>query len=338
MSDITVKLLKLISEDKTLNEISEILKLSQKQIFNYLTMIKNRGYDFNRHYFHDGNIKYSFIHQYSKPLNKEIIFSKGVTKLHAIVISDTHIGSNFERLDLLNEVYEYCSKNSINIIFHCGDIIDNDVYECKINKESRVEYLLKNYPYDKNILTFAILGNHDLGPLTEFGQNLMLLLNNYRHDIIALGYLVENLNLQQDAITLYHPFHKNSFISKRCSDSKLILQGHSHIYKIEGNIKEKNPIRVLVPSLSDISVYKESFPSILDLEIELKDENISVITIRQLIYLNKNFTPINVATYDLDNIDQTNELYNQDIEKNLVLKKQTADLSQIDKFNARWSK
>ena len=36
MSDITVKLLKLISEDKTLNEISEILKLSQKQIFNYL--------------------------------------------------------------------------------------------------------------------------------------------------------------------------------------------------------------------------------------------------------------------------------------------------------------
>ena len=117
MSDITVKLLKLISEDKTLNEISEILKLSQKQIFNYLTMIKNRGYDFNRHYFHDGNIKYSFIHQYGKPLNKEIIFSKGVTKLHAIVISDTHIGSNFERLDLLNEVYEYCSKNSINIIF-----------------------------------------------------------------------------------------------------------------------------------------------------------------------------------------------------------------------------
>ena len=319
-------------------EISEILKLSQKQIFNYLTMIKNIGYDFNRHYFHDGNIKYSFIHQYSKPQNKEIIFSKGVTKLHAIVISDTHIGSNFERLDLLNEVYEDCSKNSINIIFHCGDIIDNYEYECKINKESRVEYLLKNYPYDKNILTFAILGNHDLGPLTEFGQNLMLLLNNYRHDIIALGYLVENLNLQQDAITLYHPFHKNSFISKRCSDSKLILQGHSHIYKIEGNIKEENPIRVLVPSLSDISVYKESFPSILDLEIELKDENISVITIRQLIYLNKKFTPINVATYDLDNIDQTNELYNQDIEKNLVLKKQTADLSQIDKFNARWSK
>lgn len=330
MSNITLELLKLISEDKTLNEISEVLKLSPKQIFNYLTMLKNRGYDFNRRYFHDGNIKYSFIHQYNQSINNEIMFSKEISKLHAIAISDTHIGSKFERLDLINEVYEYCSKNSINIIFHCGDIIDNYVDECKINRESRVEYLLKNYPYDKNILTFAILGNHDLGPLTEFGQNLMLLLNNYRHDIITLGYLVENLNLQQDAITLYHPFHKNSFIPRRCSNSKLILQGHSHIYKIEGSIKEENPIKVLVPSLSDISVYEESFPSILDLEIELKDENISVITIRQLIYLNNTFTPINMATYDLDNIDQTKELYDQDREKNLVLKKQTADLSKID--------
>lgn len=110
----------------------------------------------------------------------------------------------------------------------------------------------------------------------------------------------------------------------------MILQGHSHIYKIEGSIKEENPIRVLVLSLCDISVYEESFQSILDLEIELKDDNISIITIRQLIYLNNTFTPINLATYDLDNIDQTKELYDQDREKNLVLKKQTADLSKID--------
>ena len=39
-----------------------------------------------------------------------------------------------------------------------------------------------------------------------------------------------------------------------------------------------------------------------------------------------------------ENFCQINEIYNQDREKNLVLKKQTADLSQIDKFNARWSK
>ena len=46
MSDLTIQLLKLINEGKTLNEISETLNISHKRIFNHLTMIKNSGYDF----------------------------------------------------------------------------------------------------------------------------------------------------------------------------------------------------------------------------------------------------------------------------------------------------
>lgn len=51
MSDLTIQLLRLINEGKTLNEISEILNISHKKIFNYLTMIKNTGYDFKRNYY-----------------------------------------------------------------------------------------------------------------------------------------------------------------------------------------------------------------------------------------------------------------------------------------------
>ena len=39
MSDLTIQLLRLINEGKTLNEISEILNISHKKIFNYLTML-----------------------------------------------------------------------------------------------------------------------------------------------------------------------------------------------------------------------------------------------------------------------------------------------------------
>mgnify|MGYP000316194139 CR=1 len=35
MSDLTIQLLRLINEGKTLNEISEILNISHKKIFNY---------------------------------------------------------------------------------------------------------------------------------------------------------------------------------------------------------------------------------------------------------------------------------------------------------------
>ena len=47
MSDSTRKLLQLISEGKTLNEISLSLGISHKQLFNYLTLIRNKGFDFD---------------------------------------------------------------------------------------------------------------------------------------------------------------------------------------------------------------------------------------------------------------------------------------------------
>lgn len=333
MSDIMKEIIRLINNKKTLNEISQITNLTPKEIANYLLMIKNRGYEFNRIYYSDGNIRYSQNHQYNKPACNEIILTNN-TSLHALAISDTHIGSNRERLDLLNEAYEYATKNNINIIFHCGDMLDNNEEE-KIPREDRVEYLLKNYPYDKNVITFAVLGNHDLGPLTERGQNIKKLINNYRHDIKVLNYLSGILNVSEDQITLYHPFNENSFISKYHEDASLILQGHSHLYQTRTNKLKTNQIRINVPTLSDILVYEESYPSMLDLEIQLVNNKIEIIEVRQLIYVDNKFRTVNLTIHNLSN---QIALENNKAAKKLVLEKQTPSSSQIEKFNNKWNK
>ena len=51
MNDTTMKLLNLINEGKTVNEISETLKLSNKAIFCRLNMLRNAGYNFKRLYY-----------------------------------------------------------------------------------------------------------------------------------------------------------------------------------------------------------------------------------------------------------------------------------------------
>lgn len=327
MSDIMKEIIRLINEDKTLNEISQTTNLSPKEIANYLLMIKNRGYEFNRMYYSDGNIRYKQNHNYNNISNNGIILTNS-TSLHALAISDTHIGSNKERLDLLNEAYNYAVKNNINIIFHCGDILDNSKEE-KINREDRVEYLLKNYPYDKNIITFAVLGNHDLGPLTEMGQDIKKLINNYRHDIKVLNYLSGVLNISEDQITLYHPFNGNSFVSKYHEKASLFLQGHSHLYQVKVN--ENNKLCINVPSLSDILVYEESYPSMLDLEIELVNNKIEIVRIRQLIYIDNQYRMVNLAVHNLTNPNEV-----EMSAKKLVLERQSSN--QIDKFNSRWNK
>ena len=44
MSETTLKLLELIKEGKKLNEICTELNKTPKQIFNHLTLLKNKGY------------------------------------------------------------------------------------------------------------------------------------------------------------------------------------------------------------------------------------------------------------------------------------------------------
>ena len=98
MNDTTMKLLNLINEGKTVNEISEILKLSNKAIFCRLNMLRNAGYNFKRLYYSDGNIVYSNgadMAWYNERSNGTNLITKG-NEIDAIVISDIHFGSDYE--------------------------------------------------------------------------------------------------------------------------------------------------------------------------------------------------------------------------------------------------
>ena len=123
----------------------------------------------------------------SKKISVDIITKEQDNKFTALVISDIHLGGGFERLDLLDKIYDYCVKNGIHIIINCGDLIDGtfSLTEKKISSTlEQVDYLLKKYPFDKSILNFALLGDHDYSVLHETGQDLMITLSSYRQDIV----------------------------------------------------------------------------------------------------------------------------------------------------------
>ena len=58
MIDSTRKLLDLINQGKTASEISSEMGISNRQLFNRLTMIRNKGFDFDRKYYDTGDIIY----------------------------------------------------------------------------------------------------------------------------------------------------------------------------------------------------------------------------------------------------------------------------------------
>ncbi|HIU40570.1 MAG TPA: metallophosphoesterase [Candidatus Aphodocola excrementigallinarum] len=77
--------------------------------------------------------------------------------------SDLHIGNVKSDEEAIDTIYNYCIKNKIHVIVNCGDIVDGTFSKkgCFLPPEEQVEYLIKNYPFDKSIFNLYTLGGHD---------------------------------------------------------------------------------------------------------------------------------------------------------------------------------
>ena len=260
MTELSKKIIDFIRQEKTINEISMELGLSNKQLFSILTMLKNKGIDFQRKYYETGDIIYTArktVEEISYPKENVLITNKGSNSLNAVVIADTHIGSIKENVTYFDQLYNYCTKKNIHIIFHCGDILDGTLGQEKKNSDGmeQVDSFLNVYPFDQNIINIAILGNHDFSLLEQEGIDFENVLNSYRHDFLTLGYHQGVLKIKNDYLVLTHKRTSNQYsfeYLKNFENQKgntLILEGHHHYMGLK---VFHNSTHVYVPTLSNL--------------------------------------------------------------------------------------
>lgn len=82
MNETTKKLLELISQGKTVNQISDTMGISHKRLFNYLTMIRNKGFNFDRKYYDTGDIVY---------VPKKLLFQRNIRELILLLIEEVQV-------------------------------------------------------------------------------------------------------------------------------------------------------------------------------------------------------------------------------------------------------
>ena len=348
MSDQTVKLIKLIKEGKTCNDICGILGISNKQLFNNLTNLRNKGFFLKRKYYSNGVIVYypietiSDLNRYHERHENAIITAHSETYLKCLVISDLHFGNQLERTDLIDKAYEYCINNNIHIILCCGDLIDgtftrgeqriSDIY-------LQIDHFIHDDPFDKNILTFSVAGDHDASALNKTAQDIIEIASNYRHDIIIGGYGNYGVYIKNERIALYHPIGTGIIFA---SDSSIVLKGHSHKYAAKLNEKG-DALSITVPSLSDIN---DSFPTAVELTLQFRKGYIDFAVMKQIYFIDRPIT-LSEIKYDLlafRNVEfgaiKNEEAVRSEYVFKDVLKKEKTKTnvrkSQIEKFSERY--
>lgn len=297
--DLKKQLLELIDCRKNNKEICEILNINEQQLYYLLLDLKNTGMMISRKYYSDGSIQYKPIHTFPE-LKKASLFEQDRTiitdskenNLKFLIISDLHFGNELERLDLINRAYNYCIKNGINVILSGGDLIDgtHTQGEQKISDlYKQIEYFIKNYPYDKNILTFSVAGDHDISAFISDSLSIIEMCNNFRHDIVIGGYNNTGINIKNDQILLYHRIEGGNM---RYTTAPLILHGHFHKYTTR---MKDNSLNVSIPSLSDIN---QPMPSALELNLDFNKGYINNATIKHIYFGNQDIV-LSESTFDL---------------------------------------
>jgi len=136
------------------------------------------------------------------------------------VISDTHLNSKYERLDVLNHAYDLFELEGVKDVFMAGNPIDGygrlnqfDVFN--IGTDSQIQYFLENYPQKEGITThFITADDHEgwiikrehvnIGELIEMKAAKMR-----RNNLHFLGHIEADVQIKvgnrPTILRLFHP-------------------------------------------------------------------------------------------------------------------------------------
>lgn len=170
--------------------------------------------------------------------------------------SDNHLGSKYERLDVLHELYDWFAIKRVDRVFNAGNWIEG---EARFNKfdihvygmENQIDYLVANYPQRKGITTYAVAGDDHEGWYSQkegvnigrFAERSMR--EAGRYDWVDMGYQEAYANLvnansgMSTTLLNTHPgggsAYATSYKSQKAVEAfeggekpAILLQGHYH--------------------------------------------------------------------------------------------------------------
>ena len=194
----------LINKKKTLQEMCEALNLKDYEIIGIVELMKEQGELID---YINGQIV-----KLKKPIKSEDVYyiPNNLEELKLLLISDTHLASKYDRLDILRYLYQEAEDRNINYILHSGDLTEGlsgrtqQLYELKeASYTGQRDYVIDKYP-DSNIPTYMIAGNHDLWWIKQCGSDIVKDICSQRENMIYLGSDCEDLKIGKLKIRLYH--------------------------------------------------------------------------------------------------------------------------------------
>lgn len=198
------KLKYLINKKKDLVTICQELELKDYEVIGLIELMKQDGELVD---YINGEIV-----KLKKPYQNNDVYEipNNIDHLKLLLISDTHLCSKYDRLDILRYLYAKAEDKGVKHILHSGDFTDGrsnrpeQVYELKeASFEGQVQYCIDKYPTFSG-KTYVIQGNHDNWWYKSCGSEILKPISKAREDIIYLGSDIADIKIGKLKVRLFH--------------------------------------------------------------------------------------------------------------------------------------
>lgn len=193
----------IIKGNKSVELVMKELDLKDYEVYGLVELAKQKGYLID---IIDGKIRKI------KPIKENDVYEikSELEHLKLLLISDTHLASKYDRLDILRYLYNKAEDRNINYILHSGDVTEGrsnrpeQIYSLReASFEGQRDYVIDKYP-KSNIPTLMISGNHDLWWIKNCGSDIVADICKQREDLTYLGSDCEDIKIGKLKIRLYH--------------------------------------------------------------------------------------------------------------------------------------
>lgn len=203
-------------------ELSDVLDVGVGKIKRAIEELREHGHNIK---IDGGTILFGYGIDKKDPTTLNIKkMSKNTYKFGAC--GDNHMGSKYERMDVLNALYDEYERQGITTVFNTGNWIDG---EARFNKTdihtfgmgNQIDYFIKNYPQRKGVKTYFVSGDDhegwynqregiNIGQFAEFKAK-----DAGRNDLIHLGYMEHDTVIKakngETVIRTVHPGGGSSY-------------------------------------------------------------------------------------------------------------------------------
>ena len=201
----------LIKKQKSFIEICNELQLKDYEVIGLIGLMKQDGELID---YINGELV-----RLKTPPKINDVYQVEASSLHIplLLISDTHLCSKYDRLDILRYLYAKADERGVKHILHSGDFTDGrsnrpeHIYELREpSYEGQVDYCVDKYPtFDGK--TYVISGNHDDWWYKSTGSEIVKAIANRRDDIVYLGSDVADMKIGKLKVRLFHGKGGNAY-------------------------------------------------------------------------------------------------------------------------------